>query len=44
MLHELGYADNMAFLADTVDKLRIWAKGLQRHYDRWGLVLSVEKN
>ena len=43
LLHELGYADDAAFLADTYDKLVVLSLNLQRHYSNWGLTMSVEK-
>ena len=41
--HDLGYADDAAFLTDTYDKLVSLALELQRHYTSWGLTMSVEK-
>ena len=43
MLHDLGYADDAAFIADALDKLVHWARQLRGHYNSWGLVLSVDK-
>ena len=42
-LHELGYADDAAFVTDTYDKLVKLACELQEHYLSWGLTMSVEK-
>ncbi|CAE6970006.1 unnamed protein product [Symbiodinium sp. CCMP2456] len=42
-LHELGYADDAALIADTLSQLRGVAKGFQLHLREWGLQLSVEK-
>ncbi|CAK9054019.1 LINE-1 retrotransposable element ORF2 protein, partial [Durusdinium trenchii] len=43
MLHDLGYADDAAFIADTYEQLASWARALQAHYSTWGLSLSVAK-
>ena len=43
MLHELGYADDAAFVTDTYAKLVALVKDLQAHYTGWGLTMSVEK-
>ena len=43
LLHDLGYADDAAFLTDTYDKLVVLSLNLQRHYSNWGLTMSVEK-
>ncbi|CAE7297040.1 unnamed protein product, partial [Symbiodinium sp. CCMP2456] len=42
-LHELGYADDAALIADTLSQLHGVAKGFQLHLREWGLQLSVEK-
>ena len=42
-LHELGYADDAALIADTLSQLHGMAKGFQLHLHEWGLQLSVEK-
>lgn len=42
-LHELGYADDAALIADTLVNLHSLAKGFQLHLREWGLELSVEK-
>ncbi|CAE7737354.1 unnamed protein product, partial [Symbiodinium necroappetens] len=42
-LHELGYADDAALIADTLSQLHGMAKGFQLHLREWGLQLSVEK-
>ena len=42
-LHDLGYADDAAFITDTYDKLVQLARDLQNHYFQWGLTMSVEK-
>ncbi|CAK9043707.1 unnamed protein product [Durusdinium trenchii] len=43
MLHDLGYADDAGFIADTYEQLASWARALQAHYSTWGLSLSVAK-
>ena len=43
MLHELGYADDAAFVADTWEKLAQYAQELAGHYESWGLRMSVAK-
>ena len=42
-LHELGYADDTAFITDTYAKLVDLVTSLQLHYTAWGLTMSVEK-
>ena len=42
-LEELGYADDAALIAGTLESLHCMAKGLQLHLIAWGLELSVEK-
>ena len=43
-LHDLGYADDSAFITDTYQKLRALAPSLQSLYSDWGLSMSVEKS
>ena len=43
MLHDLGYADDAAFITDTYQKLVSLVSDLQQHYFAWGLTMSVEK-
>ena len=43
MLHELGYADDAAFIIDTYVKWCELVVELQGHYSSWGLTMSVEK-
>jgi len=42
-VHDLGYADDAAFIADTVMKLQILAQDLQSQYLGWRLHMSVGK-
>ena len=42
-LAELGYADDLALLADCYDMLRRLTQEFQLHVSSWGLILSVEK-
>ena len=43
MLHDLGYADDAAFITDTYASLHELVTSLQNHYTSWGLTMSVEK-
>ena len=43
MLHDLGYADDAAFLADTYERLASLSRDLRSHYTSWGLTLAVAK-
>ena len=42
-LHELGYADDAALIAEKLSQLHGMAKGFQLHLREWGLQLSAEK-
>ena len=42
-VHDLGYADDAVFIADTVLKLQMLAQDLQSQYLGWGLHMSVGK-
>ena len=42
-VHDLGYADDAAFIADTVMKLQMLAQDLQSQYLGWRLHMSVGK-
>ena len=42
-VHDLGYADDAAFIADTVLKVQMLAQDLQSQYLGWGLHMSVGK-
>ena len=42
-VHDLGYADDAVFIADTVLKIQTLAQDLQSQYLGWGLHMSVGK-
>ena len=42
-VHDLGYADDAAFIADTLLKLQALTQDLQHQYLGWGLHMSVRK-
>ena len=42
-LAEIGYADDLALLADCYDMLRRLTQEFQSHVSSWGLILSVDQ-